>query len=504
MAGKRRRRSGSMFRWYFIQTSVSVLLCLTIASFAVLFFFLAFWKNDKLTALNDDALSVAQSVDLCVNDNEKRVVSKQDLILDVHNVLSAVAKSSSTEIFISDETGKILLCYDSVVQDEADNEFTGLCVLHSYVGMPEEIINGVKASSDNMFSFSGKLSDFSDDSYLVGSTSIKFYDETFYISVLQAESVALVPYTTEFLRMMIFASIIAIIISCILSSMISYRMVRPLKKVTAATKLYSQGDFSVRINTDDVYKELTQLVDSVNKMAANLSVIEESRSSFVANVSHELKTPMTIISGFIDGMLDGTISGEDTRKYLSIVSDEVKRLSRLVVAMLNMSKIEAGKLTLNISSFSASELFIKTLLGFEKYIEDKDIRVEGVQDFEEVIVSADETLINQIVYNLIDNAVKFTPEGGCITLGIREEKKEAVFSVRNTGKGISAEEVGLVFDRFYKVDKSRGLDAKSFGMGLYIVKSIIELHGGTIKVHSEPDEFTEFEVRLPIHGEAKK
>jgi len=201
----------------------------------------------------------------------------------------------------------------------------------------------------------------------------------------------------------------------------------------------------------------------------------------------------------VDGILDGTISNEDSAKYLGIVSDEVKRLSRLVVAMLNMSKIEAGKLTPNLSQFSLNDILMKTFLGFEKYIEDKNIEISGFDNLEEVSVTADEVLMTQVIYNLIDNAVKFTPENGQITLGLIKEKKEAVLSIRNTGKGISQEECGLIFDRFYKVDKSRGLDAKSFGLGLYIVRSIIELNHGTININSEIDKYTEFVIKMPLH-----
>ncbi len=494
MSGLRKRRSGSMFKWYFIQTSVSVLLCLTISSFAVLFFFLNFWKTDKLTELYEDALSVSQSVDLLFDNNTGITGATDSPAIYTNNILSTVAYSSGCEMFVVDSDGRILICFDA----DIDETSSFVCLIHGYVRFPAELIEEISAAGKNGYNYDGPVSGFPEENYLLGAVSCNAQDREVFIVALQTESEAFLPYTTEFLRILIFSSIIAVVISFILSLIISYRMVRPLKKITAATKHYAGGDFTARINTSDVYKELTQLVDSVNKMADNLAVLEESRSSFVANVSHELKTPMTVIGGFVDGMLDGTISMEASEKYLSIVSDEVKRLSRLVVAMLNMSKIEAGKLTLNTSVFSLREIFIKTVLGFEKFIDDKNIEVTGLDTLENVIITADETLINQIIYNLLDNAVKFTPEQGAITVSLYEEKKEAVFSVRNTGKGISPNECELIFDRFYKVDKSRGLDAKSFGMGLYIVKSIIELHKGTITLETEENEFTQFTVKIPL------
>ncbi len=496
MSELKKRRSGSMFKWYFVQTTVSVLLCLAISSISVLFFFLNFWKNDRLTALNEDALSVSQSVALLVDEEKDSFYKDRNYATQlVANIISTVAQSSSSEIFMLNGDGEIIICFDA----DGNSGNGNVCEIHEHLNFPDEIIASVYNSPQDVHNYEGDMDGLFPEKYLLGVVKFKIEGNSYFVFAMQAESTALLPYTTEFLRNILFASTIGVFISFILALLISYRMVRPLKKITAATKQYAGGDFSARINTADVYDELSQLVDAVNIMADNLAVLEESRSSFVANVSHELKTPMTIISGFVDGILDGTISNEDSAKYLGIVSDEVKRLSRLVVAMLNMSKIEAGKLTPNLSQFSLNDILMKTFLGFEKYIEDKNIEISGFDNLEEVFVTADEALMTQVIYNLIDNAVKFTPENGQITLGLIKEKKEAVLSIRNTGKGISQEECGLIFDRFYKVDKSRGLDAKSFGLGLYIVRSIIELNHGTININSEIDKYTEFVIKMPLH-----
>ncbi len=499
MSGFRKRRSGSMFRLYFIQTTVSVLLCLFISSFSVLFFFLSFWKNDRLTALNEDALSVSQSVSLLFQENESTDDNNiYTSLMLAEGIVSTVAQSSNADIYLVNGDGKIVLCSDEHEKRDA-SEYSGVCGVHTDYFLPSEVIIPLKNNSEQFYNYEGNMQGIYSENYLLSAVRLDGVDGELFTVVLQAESIALLPYTTEFLRSMLFAGIIGVFISFILSIIISVRMVRPLKKITAATKSYAGGDFSVRINTSDVYNELSQLVDSVNIMADSLAVLEESRSSFVANISHELKTPMTIISGFVDGILDGTISENDTEKYLTIVSDEVKRLSRLVVAMLNMSKIEAGKLDVNIISFNAGEALMKVLIGFEKIIEDKKISIEGFDTMDDVDILADEALITQVFYNLFDNAVKFTPDNGVITVSLKREKKEAVISIKNTGKGISQEECGLIFDRFYKVDKSRGLDTKSFGLGLYIVRSIIEMNHGTISINSEIDSFTEFVIKLPIH-----
>jgi signal transduction histidine kinase len=233
-------------------------------------------------------------------------------------------------------------------------------------------------------------------------------------------------------------------------------------------------------------------------MATALSVLESSRRSFVANVSHELKTPMTTIGGFIDGMLDGTIPPEKHDEYLSIVSGEVKRLSRLVTSMLNLSKIEAGELEIKPTNFDVVQKIVNCMLTLEQEIEKKNITINGFESLNATNVYADRDMLYQVVYNLVDNAVKFTNENGTITVFAGEDKSGKAFvSIENTGEGISSEETGRIFERFYKVDKSRSYDVKSAGLGLYLCKTIIEMHGGTIFAESEKDKFTRFTFTLP-------
>lgn len=215
-------------------------------------------------------------------------------------------------------------------------------------------------------------------------------------------------------------------------------LIKPLHDMSEATKAYAEGDFGprVKVKGDD---ELAELVRAFNKMASDLSLLESSRRSFVANVSHELKTPMTTIGGFIDGILDGTIPESQQKHYLSIVSDETKRLSRLVTAMLNMSKIEAGELKLNPKAFDISAEIFNVLLSFEQIIERKHIEISGLDRLHSVTVTADEDMIHQVIYNLVDNAVKFT-ENGTISVFADDDENATLIKVVNTGAGISSEE----------------------------------------------------------------
>ena len=206
---------------------------------------------------------------------------------------------------------------------------------------------------------------------------------------------------------------------------------------------------------------------------------------------------MQTIGGFVDGILDGTIPPERQNQYLRIVSDEVKRLSRLVWSMLNISRIEAGETKITPVDFNIVETIIQTLFNFEHLIEKKHVEVGGLEDVGKVMVKADPDLIHQVVYNLIDNAVKFVDEGGKISFRFETKGTMTSFTVRNSGEGISKEEIQRVFEKFYKTDRSRGLDKRGVGLGLYIVRTIVNLHGGEIVVRSMDGEYCEFTVSLP-------
>ena len=233
-----------------------------------------------------------------------------------------------------------------------------------------------------------------------------------------------------------------------------------------------------------------------NNMAKSLSNLEAMRRSFVANVSHELRTPMTSIAGFIDGILDGTIAPEKQTHYLHIVSEEVKRLSRLVRSMLNLSRIEAGELKVQTTQFNVLEVICETVFSFEQGINSKHLDIRGL-DTEKIMVEADPDLIHQVVYNLIENAVKFVNDGGYLEFNFNVDGRMTYVGIRNSGEGLSKEEIPKVFDRFYKTDRSRGMDKNGVGLGLYLVRSIINLHGGDIIVKSSPGEYTEFVFSIP-------
>ena len=276
---------------------------------------------------------------------------------------------------------------------------------------------------------------------------------------------------------------------------VSERISRPLKEMSYAAKSFAKGKFSVRVPVRG-NDEVAELATAFNNMAGSLEKLEENRSMFLSNVSHDLRTPMTTISGFIDGILSGAIPEDKTSYYLEIVRSEVKRLARLVNSLLDITRLESGSRKYNKTVFDICELARQVLISCEARIEEKKLEVTFECDDDNMSVYADGDAIHQVLYNLIDNAVKFSDDKGELSVKVHSTDKKTVVTVRNSGKGISAEDTPHVFDRFYKSDRSRGLDKTGMGLGLYISKTIIDQHGEEMWVKSEEGAYCEFSFTL--------
>ena len=278
---------------------------------------------------------------------------------------------------------------------------------------------------------------------------------------------------------------------------ITKQIVRPLNEISLAAQSYAKGDFSKRI-TIGPEGEMADLAHTFNRMADGLEQLETMRRGFIADVSHELRTPMTTIGGFVDGILDGTIPQELQEKYLLMVSEEVRRLSRMVNELLDVAKIQSGEISYKMEPFSITEVAHQVLFSMEGRIRSGKIHLRLQLPEEELFAMGDRDAIYRVVYNLMDNATKFTPEEGEIALSLYRQEQKLYLAVRNTGKGIPEAEVGKIFERFYKTDKSRGENKKGVGLGLYMVKNIIDAHGEDITVTSKEGEFAEFFFTLTL------
>lgn len=300
----------------------------------------------------------------------------------------------------------------------------------------------------------------------------------------------------EIIKIFLFAVVLVLIITLIIIFSTSSRITRPLKALNNASKAIADGHLERRVIVTE-QNEIGELGDSFNKMAESIERLEDMRRNFIANVSHDLRTPMTTISGFVGGILDGTIPPEKHEQYLSIVLDETKRLSRLVTDLLDLSKLEQGNFNLDMRELNINELLRLSIIKSEKRITEKDIQLTVNFELDNQWVLADKDSIQRVLTNLLDNAIKFTEPGGFIDIRTGMTDKNKVFvSIQNSGMGIDKEDLIHVFDRFYKSDKSRSLDKNGTGLGLYIVKNIIKSHGETIWVESEPDSYTRFNFTL--------
>lgn len=298
-----------------------------------------------------------------------------------------------------------------------------------------------------------------------------------------------------FVGLFFMTAFVVLMISFMASSVTTMRQIKPIREMAQATRRYAEGDFDIRMNDYGRNDEIGELAASFNNMAESLQQTERQRREFIANISHELKTPMTTIAGYTDGILDGTIPPQSERQYLQIISDESRRLSRMVRRMLDVSQLQAIDPLRGGSYFDICESMRRVLISMEKKITDRHLDVEADIPEEPILVRGDKDMITQVIYNLLENATKFALPESTLYLGIATLDGKACVTVRNLGETIPAEELPLLFERFHKSDKSRSGDKDGVGLGLYIVKTILEQHKEKINVTSE-DGVTTFSFSL--------
>ena len=402
--------------------------------------------------------------------------------------LTSVSKATGNHIFITDADGVIVSCSD---------EFP-LCE-HLGMEIPDAVMEKLQAGE--RYEGTTALNGIYSSERIVMAVAVEAPEEELpcgYVFVSICEDEIFNGWRPFFL----FTLVISVVVLCamlIFAFRYSKRMSKPLDEIAEASRMFARGDFSVRVSQrDDVSDEMGALIDSFNKMADSLQNAEKRRSEFVSNISHELRTPMTTIAGFADGILDGTIPKEEEAKYLRSIRDETRRLSRLVRNMLDVSKMKATAADpTKRSVFELTELVLQILLSFEKRATEKNLDVDPQLPENGIMVRADRDGITQVIYNLLDNAVKFAKKDSCITLRVYRDHEKAYVSVRDCGETIPPEDLPYIFDRFHKSDRSRSLDKDGVGLGLYLVKTILNGHDEDIAVKSE-NGMTEFVFTLPI------
>ena len=285
--------------------------------------------------------------------------------------------------------------------------------------------------------------------------------------------------------------IVIFLLSLIILIFFTRLVYRPLRRITEGAEQYADGNFHYEVNVDS-RDEMGYLAAALNYMSGKIADSEDDQKKFIANVSHDFRSPLTSIKGYLEAMLDGTIPPEMHEKYLGIVLNETERLTKLTNGLLSLNNLNTKGMHLDITDFDINDIARKVAETFEGTCRKKSIAIELVLMGDELLVHADKGRIEQILYNLTDNAVKFSHNDSVIKIETAEKKNKIYVSVKDNGIGIPPDEVSLVFNRFYKSDSSRGKDKKGTGLGLSIVKEILTAHGENINVISTPGEGSEF------------
>ncbi len=470
----------SYFSRIFLPGTLLLLATLTIVGSFFQIFVRGYLKETTLEELKTNSMTISRLASAYFVEEE---MTGHEFLVN----LSVASSVSGTDAILCSIDGKLLLCSDSPMG----------CAHQGQQISPEFVARVLK---NGHIADTGVLSGIYDTARYIVAVPVKANADAYVgIVVLSAPLSETAKVISQLTATYIYVSAVTILVALLIMIVLARRQSTPLKEMAHAAVSFGHGDLKARMHVNKYDSlEVQELVTAFNNMAASLEKTESRRTEFVANVSHELKTPMTVIGGYIDGILDGTIPEERHEYYMQIVSDETKRLSRLVRSMLEISQLESTEAVPDSqkSRFDIGECAGRVLLTFEQKITEKHLDVDVRLPENPLYTMANEDAITQVIYNLLDNAVKFCPENGQIRLLVGDARGKLQITVANDGPTIPPEELPLVFDRFHKLDKSRTREQIGWGLGLYIVKTIICSHGEDISVSSQ-DGNTAFTFTLP-------
>ena len=479
----------SIYAKNFLTMAVIVLLSFMLLGGAFSAISYRFIINDQHGSISNAAHEALDFVSTQTRFNATNISS-----LEVRRGISMISRASGYDIVIADTDGMIVSCSDKNL----------LC---PHVGMTidgnilKNILAGREFSSD---SFAGL---YGTPRHAVGAAIVtedgwgRYTAGYLFVSAGRSQ---MSQTWRNFLSVFILLSMSVLSITFIGSLLTTRRQVEPINAMARAARKFARGDFTTRVNVTEREDELGQLTAAFNAMADSMERSEERRRELIANVSHELKTPMTVIAGFADGILDGTIPKEHEAQYLATISSETHRLSRLVRSLLDVAQVsDKEDKSRVVSTFDIAELIRITIVGLIPKFEAKQLEVEPQLPEEPVQVRGEKDSITQVVYNLIDNAVKFANSGSVLRIALWKQGESAFVSIENEGETIADSDMPMIFDRFYKTDRSRGLDKEGVGLGLYLVKTILDRHNQSVYVTSK-DHVTKFTFTLEIAQQEPK
>ena len=455
----------SIFFKNFVVTVCMFVSCCLILGVAMLFMGRAFLVREKQDGLHATVVEVCRYAE---------AVRLQGGLYswDLRMNMTAIAQSTGNHILICDSSGTVVSSSD-------------VAPISPYFGrsVEEPIVETIRQEGE--YEAVSSLSGLYSAPYYIRGEAIEGWNGRIEGYVFAAyEITGILQSWRNFFVVFALVAVVVLAAAVVFAYVNSRRLSRPLDEMSAAAHRFARGDYSARVAPTGRGDEIGALIDAFNGMAEGLERNESLRREFVANISHELRTPMTTISGFADGILDGTIPQDKAPKYLESISSETKRLGRLVRTMLDVSRLRDGDPEKMQGRFNLSETVVRTMLNFEDRVEQKSLDIALEMPEDAIEVKGDVDGLTRVVYNLMDNAVKFSRPGGVITVSMWKESGKAYTAIQNEGATISQEELPRIFDRFHKTDRSRSEDRDGVGLGLYMVREILLAHGQDIFVTS--------------------
>ena len=482
---------------FFSMVSTLMVLGIVLMGCSEWVLFKNYFAKDRYETL-DQVVNVAKrTAEYLVNSE----TMPQGAELDALNTkLEIIGESAEAYLFFTDRQGNVLIASDP-------DKLTTTTV-------PLDICQRANAVADpdarHYHAFSDLGGALTEKSYIAAVETID--DQSLFSGwlFLCSSGAQLTDFKQQFWSNFLMSACVMLLCASVLTRLLMRQLTDPLQKVTDAAQRFGGGDLSVRVEGVEGDGEVADLARTFNQMAENIQSNDNSRGQFMGNIAHELRTPMTTIKGFVDGILDGTIPPEMQNHYLQLVSEETGRLARLIQNMLDLSKLESGEYQVNARMFNIWETLTGVALAAEQRINDGMIELEGLTMDEKVLVYADPDLIHQVAYNLLDNAIKFTPAGGTVSVRVRQLAGKVhgcgqyEFRIKDNGIGMSQEFAQKIFEPFERERTSTVSRIQGTGLGMAITKNIVDMMGGTIEVQTAQGKGTEFTVCVPMRAQTEQ
>ncbi len=436
--------------------------------------------------IRHEAQQLYRESSLLASDYKNNLTNVTQPIPDIQNELENISEYLNVEIWFVDADGNILL-------DSSNPNARYLAERGQYLKIEDFNISDFGNSFFQVGTYYGF---FEEETLTVFSTMTNNYTVIGYVIIHEPMSIVLAQ-SDEIVDIVFLSVAIMFLCACIVLLVFTVVVYRPIRDITKGAERYAKGDFSqkIKVKSND---EIGYLANTLNYMGNTLNTMDDEHRKFISNVSHDFRSPLTSIKGYIEAMLDGTIPVEMQEKYLNIILFETERLNKLTQSILELNNFGANGIALNISDFDINEMIRQTTMTFEGICNKKGLSFDLLLTEKQLFVKGDMAKIQQVLYNLIDNATKFSNKNSAITIETSIQNEKVFISVKDSGIGIPSESLKKIWERFYKTDLSRGKDKTGTGLGLAIVKEIVQAHSENINVISTEGVGTEFIFTLPL------